>query len=613
MSNYKLYFWSVLVSAIYSVSFAGVAIDLNTDNKDIVHWMQLMQYQKTGVGFQSKIKALKFFISKTGATDPGSELKVTLELFQKKLPEGNLHPQCIFPARYQILKKAFDLAPPVFCQDYTDWKNKYQLSYVSLFYAGPYLSSPSSVFGHSFLLLGSSTTEEFSQITFNYAADIPNDVGAIDYAYKGLTGGFSGVISILPYYQRLYQYTDMENRDLWEYRLNLNAAQVNLLADYIWEIKNQVQFDYYFLDENCASILLWILKAIKPEIIIETSNSIYISPSEVTQVVARENLVQSVIYHPSLLKRLNSKINFMTSAEKTQFRKILDSNSVSSNENNPVILEAVMDHLNIQRHNLRGELPPNLKPVERTVLLQRSKIQKAALEFNEIETPLSPHTSHLPMRLQTGIAFRNSTASTTFSLRPGVHGLLDYDGGYLPNSSVKIMEFEIQAINNKKLRLQNLTLLNLTNFPSVNFYQNPFSWSVDIQLRQNDFNFESNEILGEAKAAAGYAIGYNSGDLLFYSLISLATRTKQARPLGDFDLGPQVGFIYSFKNFKTDTYAAYLWQYSGQQEPVFTKLNSEVSFRLNQQWSLYSGYSLFQDLNKNFKFEQFKAALEFYF
>lgn len=613
MSNHKRYFWSVLFSAICSMAFADVQLDLKTGNEHISHWMQLMQYQKLGAGYQSKIKASKFFISTTGPTDPNSELKATIDLFQKELPAGSLHPQCVFPARYQILRKFLTLAAPVFCQDYADWKNKYQLSYASLFYAGPYMSSPSSVFGHSFLLLGSSKLEEFSQITFNYAADIPDEVGAIDYAYKGLTGRFPGVISILPYYQRLYQYTDMENRDLWEYRLNLNATQVNLLADYIWEIRNQVQFDYYFLDENCASILLWILKAIKPEIDIETSNSIYISPNEVTQVIVRENLVQSVVYHPSLLKRLNSKINFMTSSEKMQFRKMLDTNTVSSDENNPVLLEAVMDHLNIQRHRMSGELPANLKPLEHVVLLQRSKIQKAPAEFNVNESPLKPHTSHPPMRLQAGVAFRSGIASATFSLRPGVHDLLDYDGGYLPNSSIKILEFEIQAIDNKKLRLQNLTLLNLTNFQSVNFYQKPFSWSVDIQLKQNDFNFENDQIIGEAKVAVGVAIAVNSKDLLFYSVVSFAARTNQARPLGDFDLGPQVGFIYSLGKFKIDTYAAYLWQYSGQQEPVFTKLNSEVSYRLNQKWSLYSGYSLFRDLKQNFKFEQLKVVLEYYF
>lgn len=613
LSNSKLRYWAVVFAVLFSGAHAGASVALKLDDPNVSQWMLLMQYRKSKTGYLSKIKAVQFFISPDGQFDPESELKASIDLFQKELPSGNSHPQCLFPARYQTLRKSFTLAAPVYCENLHDWKSTYKVSTVSLFYAGPYMSSPSSVFGHSFLLLGSTELEEYSQITFNYAADIPEGTGAFDYAYKGLTGGFPGVISILPYYQRLYQYTDMENRDLWEYRLNLNAAQVDLLADYIWEIRNQVQFDYYFFDENCASILLWILKAVSPRINIETSNSIYVSPPEITQVIDRENLVHSVVYHPALLKRLNSKINLMSASEKKKFRNMLDTDKVSDDEANPVLLEAMMDHLNIQRHRKNGHLPEILKPIERTVLLQRSKIQKAPITFDENETPLKPHTSHAPMRIQLGAFFKNDTISTSFSLRPGVHDLLDYTAGYLPNSSIKILEFEIHAVENKRLRLQNLTILNLTNLPSINFYENQFSWSVDIQIRQNDFYFKKDRLLEEAKVTAGYAIDLNPQNLFLYSHMSLAARSNEGHPLGNLELGPMAGFIYSLNKLKINFYSAYLWQDSGQQEPVFTKLSSEASYRLNQEWSFYAGYGQLQDLNQNFKSEQFKLALQHYF
>ena len=603
MSNFKLCFWVVLFGAL--CSFA------NDNNDDVNQWMQLMQYQKQGAGFKSKVISSGFFISPKGASNPQTELEATIAIFQKLQPAGNQHPQCVFPARYAVLKKSFSLAAPVFCEDFNDWKTKYQMSYASLFYAGPYMSSPASVFGHSFLLLGSTKNEEYSQLTFNYAADIPSDVGAFDYAYKGITGGFPGTISILPYYERLYQYTDMENRDLWEYRLNLTPTEVELLANYVWEIKTQVSFEYFFLDENCASILLWILKAVKPKIDVTTSNGIYVLPSEVSQVAARENLVQKVVYHPALLKRLKSKLNQMTPVEKTGFQSILASEALPSTESSQLLLEALQDHINIERHRRRGELSANLKPLEREVLLKRSQIQKTPLAFNEAETPLMPHTAHLPLRLQFGPVFRNGAASTSFKLRPGVHDVLDYAAGYLPNSSVKILEFEIHAVENKKLRLQNLTLLSLANYSNIDFYQAPFSWSADVQIRQNDFNIINEQLFGEVELAAGYSVGSES--LLFYTLLSTAARTFGARPLGDFELGPQAGLLYSLGNFKTHVSAAYLWQTSAQREPVFVKLFAELSYRLSPEWGLHSGYVLVQDLNENFKFEQTNFALEYFF
>lgn len=601
MSNLKLCFWVVLFAAV--CTFAN-------ENETASQWMQMMQYQKLGAGFKSKIKPSEFFISPSGATNPQAELQATLLLFEKVLPASNQHPQCVYPARYSVLKKAFQLAPPVFCQDIFDWKSKYQMSYASFFYAGPYMSSPSSVFGHTFLLLGSAKTEAYSQLTFNFAADIPDDVSAFNYAYKGITGGFSGVISILPYYQRLYQYTDMENRDLWEYRLNLTPAEVELLANYIWEIKSQVNFDYYFFDENCASILLWILKAIKPQIDIATSNGVYVLPSEVTQVAARESLVGQVVYHPALLKRLNSKLNQMSITEKAGFQKARGGETIKPFEGTQLLLEALQDHLNIERHRLRGELPPELKPLEREVLLQRSQIQKPPLEFNSAETPLKPDTAHPPVQIQFGSAFRKSFTSTTFSLRPGVHGLLDFSAGYLPNSSVKILELQLQAIENKRLQLQKLTILELANFSPIGFYQSPLSWEVALQVRQNDFNFFNQQLFSELKGAAGYSFG--SENLLYYSLVAAAARTPGGGLLGGFETGPKIGFIYSLGNFKTNTFAAYLWQTGAQQAAVF-EMTAEVSYRLNQQYSIHAGYDLLQDLHETFKFEQYKAALEYYF
>ena len=46
----------------------------------------------------------------------------------------------------------------------------------------------------------------------NYAANAnPSDNGAF-YAYKGIFGGYPGVFSIVPYYQKIKEYSELENR-----------------------------------------------------------------------------------------------------------------------------------------------------------------------------------------------------------------------------------------------------------------------------------------------------------------------------------------------------------------------------------------------------------------
>ncbi len=610
MSNLKSYFWSFLLMSICLNTKAELPTELPAQNQSVMTWMHLMQYQKSEGGFKSKIKASKFFISPNGAENPLAELKADIELFQKSWPENNLHPQCVFPARYHVLRGLYDLAEPVNCQELRDWKTKYQLSYASLFYAGPYLSSPSSTFGHSFLLLGSEKIEEFSQMTFNFAADIPENIGGFDYAFKGLTGGFPGVISISPYFQRLYQYTDMENRDLWEYRLNLSQSEMNLLTDYVWEIRNQVEFEYYYLNENCASLLLWVLKAVKPEINITTSNKIFVPPSEITQVASRENLVSTVVYHPALLKRLNSKINRMTEIEKEKFQTMITESKIEPEETNPLLLEAMMDHINFERHRNSGRLPEKLKLPERLTLLRRSKIHSEPVLFNKTETPIEPHKSHPPMQLQLARLYNNDSGSSALKFRPGIHGLLDFEAGYLPTSSIKILEVEALLLHDSQLKLLNLTFLNLTNFPTVDLYQSPLSWSVDLSIRQSDFNFNEAQHFAEARFTFGYASKLSLRNIIFYGDLNLGARSNEAGPQGNFELGPRLGFLVSSENFKLNSSTAYLWQ-SNSTNLISTKV--EVQYRIDQTWSVFTDYKLQQIFSQQLRSEQLKTGLYCFF
>ena len=49
----------------------------------------------------------------------------------------------------------------------------------------------------------------------NYGAVTGQDVGLM-FAVHGLTGGYRGTYAVLPYHAMVRQYTDYENRDIWE-------------------------------------------------------------------------------------------------------------------------------------------------------------------------------------------------------------------------------------------------------------------------------------------------------------------------------------------------------------------------------------------------------------
>src|SRR5690606_18640561 len=97
----------------------------------------------------------------------------------------------------------------------------------------------------------------------NFGAFIEGDDNSILYAWRGLMGGYPGLFALVPYREKLSEYNRLENRDLWEYRLNLTAEETTRMVEHVWELK-QIRFDYFFFDENCSYRLLELLEIARP-------------------------------------------------------------------------------------------------------------------------------------------------------------------------------------------------------------------------------------------------------------------------------------------------------------------------------------------------------------
>ena len=88
------------------------------------------------------------------------------------------------------------------------------------------------MFGHTFLRIDQKGQTEQTRLlayTINYAADVPSDAG-LWYPIKGIFGGFKGFFSTPPYYLKVQEYRDIENRDMWEYRLTVLGSAVASVA-----------------------------------------------------------------------------------------------------------------------------------------------------------------------------------------------------------------------------------------------------------------------------------------------------------------------------------------------------------------------------------------------
>jgi len=231
-------------------------------------WHILLHYQPSRGGYVSEVDDPKFFNAFNGKTNPQAELEATLKaLFAA--PTTQQHPQCAFIARYYWLKQQLNFdpvrLPPQSCPDFEQWFAQLQPAGLSLIFPAAYLNNPSSMFGHTLLRIDQANQNEQTRLlayALNYAAATEEENGLV-FAFKGTMGGYPGVFSILPYYKKVKEYSDLEHRDVWEYQLNFSQAEVYRLLRHVWEL-DDIYFEYYFFDENCAYHLLSLLEVARP-------------------------------------------------------------------------------------------------------------------------------------------------------------------------------------------------------------------------------------------------------------------------------------------------------------------------------------------------------------
>jgi len=223
-----------------------------------LEWLNLVHYKRDwfGSGLTSQVDGRTFFNAEDGKQNPQSELVATLTaFFAAETDDPSQHPQCRFAARYHWLKQVLQFDSTQLseqsCESLEEWVNAMDPAGVTLVFPAAYLNNPASMFGHTFLRIDGKQQDERSRLlaySVSYAAGTDEKNGLV-FALKGVFGGYPGLFSILPYYMKVKEYSDLENRDVWEYQLNLTVAEIGQLLRHVWELR-QTYFDYYFFDEN---------------------------------------------------------------------------------------------------------------------------------------------------------------------------------------------------------------------------------------------------------------------------------------------------------------------------------------------------------------------------
>ncbi|NER59786.1 DUF4105 domain-containing protein, partial [Pseudomonas sp. MAFF212428] len=261
------------------------------------YWISLGHYETAKLGgWRSYVDDPRFFLAKDGAHHPEHELRATYEALYAPASLGDKHAQCVFPARTRWLRDQLQLRdlPAPDCKDYTQWFKDVSPHSAVMIFPAAYLNSPSSMFGHTLLRIDQAGVQSDNTALLSYAinfgAYIEGNDNSILYAWKGLMGGYPGLFALVPYQEKLSEYRSLENRDLWEYRLNLTPEETGRMVEHIWELK-QIQFDYFFFDENCSYRLLELLQVARPSLDLTSQFPLTAIPTDTVKAVKQAGLV----------------------------------------------------------------------------------------------------------------------------------------------------------------------------------------------------------------------------------------------------------------------------------------------------------------------------------
>ena len=467
-----LFLFFTISHSAWVLAFDGLDSNFWQDWQDLLH-AELLDRE-----YKSRVVTKGFLLSSESTTfDAEQELTATLNSFTSQ--EG----VCAKPSRYFFLSRYFDLPE----SRLFDCKYLEDVSYeslvgsdISVVYASGYLGNPASYYGHMLLRISqNSSKNRLLDTAVNFGAINAMGDDPISYIAKGLFGGYEGAFSAAPFFIFDNQYRAVEQRDLWEYDLQLDAEAKKLLLLHIHEMQ-QFRFEYYFMGRNCVSAFADLLNVVT-KVDFDASKRHLVYPHSWLKFLERTN-------------EIKVNINFLPS-QTTSFRQRFE----VLNDNQKELLHSYAKENSVQKRNTHSNLD---KAVALDTLILYSKgflnkdeseqralarIAKLRLELDETSTPfpraddfnVRPDQGRPPARVTWNYSQSTEDSFQLLQIRPAFYD--EFDGRSLGfHGSALIMAQGVLSFNQEdKVSLESLTLLEINNgvTNATNFgVDNDYGW-----------------------------------------------------------------------------------------------------------------------------------------
>ncbi len=534
--------------AVAEVQDIAAAANIAEDRE----WLTLLHIERGWHGIRrSLVDDPKFFLSPRGKYDPAAELMATIEgVLAAPSPDAK-HAVERFPARAEYLIRRLSLdrsrLPMPRSQEFEDAYTGLGPRSVAIAFPTAYMNTPASMFGHTLLVVRSRVKTGMASQAINYAALTGQD-GGVAFALKGVMGGYPGHFSLLPYWQKLNEYSDLDQRDVWEYELAFSPEDIRRMLLHVWEMRG-IGADYWFFDENCAYYLLYLLDAARPELELHAQAPPWVIPLDTVRILSDAGLVSSVSWRPSLATKVQARAVRLPVERAERARRIalgelpaaaaVDGDSAASADE----LDLAIDYLQALRNRKKltvEEFQPRFMPLLQT----RAKLGVPSHEAITEPPGVAPDQGHGSLRLGIGGGISGGQTYLEASIRPAYHDLLDPAAGYTPGAQIDFCGLTGRWYEgDDRPTLERFDAIGLRSFSPRDTFFTPPSWKVDtglVRARIGEAGNSEHHAFVDFGVGASWTLPHGG---LWYAMVDADARVVDSDPSVALGLGPELGAV----------------------------------------------------------------------
>jgi len=598
-------------------------------------WLNLVHYQSNLFsGYSSEIISKEFFYAPDGMTNPESELYATLASFFSKVKASGekQHPQCRHIARYHWLKKKLDFdlkkLPKKSCKLFQQWYDTISPGKLVLIFPAGTDNSPSSMFGHTLFRVDKKGKPENTHLTsfsINFAAET-NEPNGVVFAFKGIMGGYPGRYAVIPYYEKVIQYNDMEHRDIWEYELNLTEEEITRLMYHSWELV-KTDFAYYFFLENCSYQLLALLDVARPGHDFKGQFSVWAIPSDTVAVILQDKeILSKAVFRPSARSKLKHQLRNLSSDEQDLVEALaydeiaLDDEALLSLSENrrALVLITAYDYL-VYAHSRGGFQRKDTLKRTLNLLRARNKIPNTT-NFDPVPTPaIRFDQGHGTTRVSIGggnVKQDEELKGLNFAelkFRPAYHNLLDNQAGYTAGAQINFFDFNLRYYEKEeKLRLHEWMIIDIYSLSPRDRFFKPLSWKVQTGFVRRPIgeNFEKKMVYS---VHGGFGLNYGlSKDFHTFLMLDMTVLMHdELENKAAFAAGPSLGVMWRVTNWWSMWLSGSVQRYDSSLDLTYVDYRMEHNFVMTTNTALRLSAVETGD-NENSE-KELKASLNWFF